>query len=48
MSKKQKEPCRILQYIDYLLIVISTIAGCVSISVFTSLVGIPTGILQKD
>ena len=32
-----------LNYIDHSLIVISTITGCVSISAFASLVGIPIG-----
>ena len=39
--------CRVLNYIDHLLIVISTITGCVSISAFASLVGIPTGIMSS-
>ena len=34
MSKKHKKLYRVLNYIDHLLIVISTITGCVSISVF--------------
>ena len=33
-----------MNYIDHLLIIISTITGCVSISAFASLVGIPIGI----
>ena len=44
MSKKHKKVCRVLNYIDHLLIVTSTTTGCVSISVFASLVGIPIGI----
>ena len=44
MSKKHKKPCRVLNYIDHSFIVISTITGCVSISAFASLVGIPIGI----
>ena len=44
MSKKHKKLCRVLNYIDHFLIVISTITGCVSISAFASLVGIPIGI----
>ena len=44
MSKKNKKVCRALNYIDPLLIVISTITGCAFISVFASLVGIPIGI----
>ena len=45
MSKKHKKVYRVLNYIDYLLIVIviCTITGCVSISVFPSLMGIPIG-----
>ena len=41
MSKKHKKVCRVLNYIDHLLIVISTITGYVSISTFPSLVAIP-------
>ena len=44
MSKKHKKVCRVLNYIDPLLIGISTTTGCVSISAFTSLVDIPIGI----
>ena len=44
MSKMHKKVCRGLNYSDHLLIVISTITGCVSISAFASLVGIPIGI----
>ena len=44
MSKKYKKVCRVLNYIEHLLTVISTITGCVSISAFASLVGIPIGI----
>ena len=47
MSKKDKKVCRILNYIDHLLIIISTITGCVSISAFASLVGIPIGITSS-
>ena len=44
MSKKHKKACRFLNYTDYSLIVISAITGCVSISAFASLIGIPIGI----
>ena len=44
MSKKHKKVCRVLNYIDHLLFVISGITGCVSISAFASLVCIPIGI----
>ena len=43
MSKNHKSVCRFLNYIDNSLIVISRITGCVSISAFVSLVGIPIG-----
>ena len=47
MSKKNKKFCGVLNYIDHPLIVISTIIGCVSISAFASLVGIPIGIASS-
>ena len=40
MSKKYKNVCRVLNYIEHSLIVISTIIGCAPISDFASLVGI--------
>ena len=47
MSKKHKKFWGVLNYIDHLLIVISTITGCVSISGFTSLSGIPIAITSS-
>ena len=47
MSKKHKKVFRVLNYIEHFLIAISTIAGCVSISAFASLVGIPIGITSS-
>ena len=47
LSKKHKKVCRVLNYIDHLVIAISTITGCVSISAFASLVGIPIGITSS-
>ena len=44
VSKKHQKVCTVLIYIQYLLILISTVTGCVSISAFTSLVCIPIGI----
>ena len=41
MSKKHKKVCTTLNYIEHFLILGSTITGCVSISAFASLVGIP-------
>ena len=47
MSKKHKKVCRDLNYIDHLLIATTTITGCVSISAFACLVGIPIGIASS-
>ena len=47
MSKKHKKVCIILNYIEDFLILISTVTGCVSISVFASLFGIPIGITSS-
>ena len=47
MSEKHKKFCRVLNYIDHLLSVISTITGCVSISAFAPLVSIPLGITSS-
>ena len=44
ISKKQKHFCTTLNYIEHLLFLASTIAGCVSISLFASLFGTPLGI----
>ena len=47
INKKHKNVCRVLNYIDHLLIKISTITGWVSISAFSSLVGIPIEITNS-
>ena len=48
MSEKYKKPCKYLNYVaEYLLILVSTITGCVSISAFASLVCIPGGITSS-
>ena len=44
MSKKHKKVCTTLNYIEHFLILASTITGCISISAFASLLGIPIGI----
>ena len=36
MSKKHEKLCRVFNYIDQLLMTISAIAGCVSISAYAS------------
>ena len=47
MTKKHKKICRLLNYIDHPLIVISTITGRVSIFAFAFLVDIPMGITSS-
>ena len=44
MSKKHKKFCRVLNSIEELLTLISAVTRCVSISAFSSLVGVPIGI----
>ena len=43
LSKKHRKFCRVLNYIEHSLILISTITGCVSISDFASLIGFLKG-----
>ena len=47
MSKKHKKVCGVLNYIEHLLILASIVTGCVSISDFSSLLGIPVGITSS-
>ena len=47
MSKRHKKFCKVLNYIEESLIIISTITGCVFISAFASLVGILVGITSS-
>ena len=44
MSEKHKKVCAALSYIEQSFILVSAITGCVSISDFSSLVGIPIGV----
>ena len=46
-SKKHKKVCKTLNSIEHFPILGSTITGCISISTFASLVGIPTGITSS-
>ena len=41
--RKHKKVCTTLNYIEHFLILVSTITGCISISAFSSLLGIPIG-----
>ena len=47
ISKKHKKVCTTLNYIQHSLILISTITGCIFISAFASLVGIPIAITNS-
>ena len=41
MSNKQKKVCMTLNYIEHFLVLTSVVTGCISISAFASLLGIP-------
>ena len=47
MTKMDKHVYRVLNYIEHLLILISTVRGCLLISAFASLVGILIGIASS-
>ena len=47
MIKKHKKVCAALNYIENFLILASTVTGCISISAFASLLGIPIGITSS-
>ena len=47
MSKKYKNVCRVLDYIEHLLFLVSTFAACVFISASSFLVGISIGITSS-
>ena len=47
ISKKHKKVCTTVNYIEHFLILASTITGCISISAFTFLIGIPIGIASS-
>ena len=47
ISRKHKKVYRAFNYIQHLLILVSTVTRCISISAFTSLVGIPIGIMSS-
>ena len=47
MSRKHKKVCTILNYTEHFLILASTITGCILISVFASIMGIPIGITSS-
>ena len=47
MSEKYNEICGTFNYFEQFIIFISAVSGCVSISAFASLVGIPLGITSS-
>ena len=47
-SKKHKKVGTALSYIEHFLVLDSTITGCISISVFASLLSIPIGITSSE
>ena len=47
ISKKHKKVYRVWNYIEHLLMLVSTVNGCVSITAFASLVVIPIGITSS-
>ena len=47
MSRKYKNACTTLNYIEHFLVCTSTITGCISFSAFASLFGVPIGITSS-
>ena len=47
MSEKYKKTCKYLNYVEHLLILASTVTGCVSVSSFPLLVCVPVGITSS-
>ena len=48
INKRQKEVCTTQNYIECFLILASAVTGCISISVYASLFGIPVGITSSE
>ena len=47
MSEKYKKTCKYLNYVEHLIILVSIVTDCVSISAFASLVCVPVGITSS-
>ena len=47
MSEKHKNVCEDLDYFKHFLVFVSAVSGCVSISAFASLIGIPVGVMRS-
>ena len=48
MSRNHKKVCTTLSYFKHFLILASAVTGCISISAFASLLGIPIGIASSE
>ena len=48
MIEKHKQVRKALNYFEHFFIFISAVSGCVSISEFASLVGVPVGITSSE
>ena len=48
MSNKRKRFCTTLHYMEHFLILVSAVIGCISVSVFASLLCIPIGITSSE
>ena len=46
-SRRHKKVCATLNYTEHFVILASTITGCISISAFASLLGVPIGIASS-
>ena len=47
MNEKCKKTCKYLNYVEHLLILASTVTGCVSVFAFASLVCVPVSITSS-
>ena len=47
MRNKNKKICTTLKYIEHIFILASAVTGCILISAFASLLGIPIGITSS-
>ena len=47
MSRKHKKVCSTLNYNEHFLTLAFTVTGCISVSAFASLLGIPIGIMSS-
>ena len=48
VNKNHKQVCTTINYMEHFLILAAIVTGCISISAFASLVGIPIGIMSSS